>query len=471
MKSCINRIILCVLLVASGVCTSLGAMELWPPDDLFASHIYTLCSPLKSTSRSCCFNYSINLVWINKDFNKEQLFIHPSKDEQSLDRNFLDIIFEWALANKDASVNVWFDSIFITDEAVKNTQLLIEKRWNQKTMAPIFLKDIRSIPKVREYAEVFSNKVTVFFRADLVRVIIALHALFYQDKPTFFVYADLDAKPMTAKELFDAETLQKLKTYGIVLAKGKNPLLPSGGKPAFDVPFENGFQIISNGNAHLLEAMSYILVDLNIERAKNALLGKYFHRGETCPMEDLLPSVYASYPYMFMYWRSLEKRFELTLVVAGKRDYDKKIDGLRPFGLKHQQSRVGLARAINVPRMLKKILSAPAIIYASLAIISKIAHIPGIKKIAHILEINTQSLRLIVVCIFGFLALNKILSILHESITDEIPASDYATPTKEVDIPPSEILTYRDALYEKNHPLHIAYSPEVPYSADDPDTW
>ncbi|MFA6527366.1 MAG: F-box protein [Candidatus Babeliales bacterium] len=45
------------------------------------------CSLIKSIKIESS-NYSINLMWINRSLNEKQLYIHPSKDEASLEYNF-----------------------------------------------------------------------------------------------------------------------------------------------------------------------------------------------------------------------------------------------------------------------------------------------------------------------------------------------------------------------------------------------
>jgi hypothetical protein len=110
--------------------------------------------------------------------------------------------------------------------------------------------------------------------------------------------------------------------------------------------FENGFQMISNDNEHLLEAINWAIIELNIQRAYNALRGQFFSSETRTawygPMQALEEAVYKGYPVMFEYFYSLEgygkfQVFEKRGDGGQKiyRDYDKDNDGLKPFGLKH----------------------------------------------------------------------------------------------------------------------------------------
>ena len=311
--------------------------------------------------------YSINLMWINKSLNKDQLYIHPSKDEKELEKNFLSHIFKWAEANQDGVVNVWFDSAAIPAKAVDNTLILIKNYADKHPkMAPIGLRDVRKLSKVIENPKVFSgdevsiercfgegennycrkfkDRMPVYFRVDLLRPIIALHILSTTKEADYFVYADLDMEPLSQEQLFDDETMVNLGKYGIVMARGGW------------LGFENGFQIISNDNKHLFEAIEWALIQLNIERAYNALKGTFYNVSHTQPrgsMEPLQQVVYDSYLSMFKYFYYLEGYGKLTVpkhipvevklpdgstrseIKTTYRDYDKDKDGLKPFGLEY----------------------------------------------------------------------------------------------------------------------------------------
>lgn len=186
----------------------------------------------------------------------------------------------------------------ISPAAVENTRVLIEAHAQQHTeMAPIVLRDVRTIPKVTQHPKVFSEWVPVYFRVDLLRPIIAMHIL-SNHETNCFVYGDLDMEPLSQEQLFDQDTVYKLERHGFVLA-------------GYRCLVENGFQMISNSNRLLFEAMEWVLVELNIQRAYNALQGRFgSHIEDSCPMACLQEAVFSSYRDMFCYfcvWRALEQ--------------------------------------------------------------------------------------------------------------------------------------------------------------------
>ncbi len=264
------------------------------------------------------------LTKANLDIYKDNLI------KIDLDKNFFNHIYAWAEANQEGVVNVWFDSELVPKNAVSNTQALINDYIDKHPkMAPIRLQDIRKLPCVIDHPKVFSEKIPVYFRVDLLRPIIALYMLSHGT--SFFVHADFDMEPLAQAQLFDTYTMQNLKRYGIVMAYA-------------DGFFENSFQMVSNNNENLITAMEYTVVELNIQRAYNALEGR-FH-GKSSPLGALEQAVYFSYHNMFLYFYYLEKTYQLKIHkrccgIGSDRvfnkddctDYDKEKDGLKPFGL------------------------------------------------------------------------------------------------------------------------------------------
>ncbi|MCF7899118.1 hypothetical protein K9L05_00525 [Candidatus Babeliales bacterium] len=282
----------------------------------------------KRTRQDQEIQYSINLMWVNSRLNPEQKYIFPNTEF------YLNCIFKWAQANSGSIVNLWFDSAMTPIHAIENTAMAIEdyKSFHPE-VAIIRLRDVRTLPKVQEFSEVFSNQIPVYFRVDLLRLIIALHML-QTNEIDYFVYADLDMRPINKEQIFDQVTIQNLLQYGIVMAQFK----------AFH-GFENGFQIISK-NQNLLQAIDFAMIKLNIMRARKALKDGYFpninNRRDPKPMHPIEQIIYDSYPNMFKYFYFLEgygqlKKSALSLEDGKLRtnfiSYDKNIHRLKPFGI------------------------------------------------------------------------------------------------------------------------------------------
>lgn len=265
----------------------------------------------------------------NNNLNKQALDTYKDKLEKAnLYRKFLRYVFGWAKINEGSKVNIWYDSEFTIKKAVENTQKLIRlyAEKNSKS-ASIMLRDVREIPLVNANPEIFNDKINVYFRVDILRPIIALHII--PKETDYFVYSDIDVDPLSKEDLFaDKETLMQLKNYGMLLGRT-----------------ENGFQIIYN-NKKFLNALEYTVVELNIQRAYNALKGKLSgitgYASES-PTEALTEAVYNSYAGMAAYIDDLNKTEPLYVHSDYKKNiynytgvndynrYNKEKDGLGPF--------------------------------------------------------------------------------------------------------------------------------------------
>ena len=251
----------------------------------------------------------INFIWVNKAvLDPDQEYIFP-KDWIEKEKPF-EAIFAWAKVSQGGSINLWYDSALNTQQAVENTRRLIEE--NAQTnpgLALISLRDVREIPILTEHPRVFSDEAPVYFRADLLRPVVALY-LFAKDETDIFVYSDLDVKPMTVEELFDLETIKKLNKYGIVLCSSRDCGTCSW--------YENGFQIICGNKENLLEAMDYMLVQLNC--------GMFYHGRPNFLRQRLTEIVFKSYRLMFAYFYHLEGYGKLMVSPVGcdeEVEYDK----------------------------------------------------------------------------------------------------------------------------------------------------
>ena len=269
--------------------------------------------------------YTINLMWINQELNRDQYYIHPavseddkkegkrtSSDRGDLYKNFLTYALAWAKLNQGGIVNLWFDSATTTKEAVQNTEQVIEIITKDPAVARIVLRDVRKLPEVVKHPEAFSAQIPIFFRADLLRAIAAYNDL-VSGETKCFVYTDLDVEPLSRAQLFDDETCANLKKFATVMAAYGN-----GG-------YENGFQVIGNHNANLLKAMKLFIIDYNIACF-------YQRRGWLTNSN----CVWSSYPHMFEYFYHLENYGTLMVQISKGDDivahekYNENKHGLTP---------------------------------------------------------------------------------------------------------------------------------------------
>ncbi len=266
--------------------------------------------------------YSINLMWINRQLQKDQRYVYPSGGDDG--KKFLNTIVAWAQKNPTSIIHIWFDSSTTTQEAVKNTQEAFNREAAKfgKDVAKLELRDIRDLTVVRNNQDVFSSDIPVYLRADLLRAVLAEEIL-QQDKHFYFVYADFDVKPLSKTELFDTKTLENLKKYHFVMAHENNTL-----------GFENSFQIFTY-DENLLKAANIMLIEANLMRARSFLKqlkgGEGSHSVFSNPKTLKLyaaghqENIFYSYPLMYAYWAQLQN-IESLFLPHSDRPFDPKCD-------------------------------------------------------------------------------------------------------------------------------------------------
>jgi len=285
-------------------------------------------------------DYTLNLQWINIKLNPEQQYIHPSSNSLSIRKNLLLNLYSWARKNPDAQgVVLWYDSQLTPPAAVENTRKIIANDralmhlFKQKT-APILLKDVRQLPEVKANPEAFSEQSPIYYRVDLLRAIAAYNAvqenpppqkpievktsllskakkhlpsvlkesipsINLKKEPYAYVHADIDMTPSEAKEFFDMAR-GNLRRYGMVMAKDQTAY-----------GYENSFQIVSNYNKKLLDAMNYVLIRPSIKKGVKNIPYRYDpeKHGKYFALHEL---VFNRYVDMFRYFMPLEGRHWTT---------------------------------------------------------------------------------------------------------------------------------------------------------------
>lgn len=246
--------------------------------------------------------YSINLMWV-KNKPDGGLYVFPDNGiEESLAK-----VVHWAKKNPSEKVVVWYDGAMVVQKAVPNTYEVLSRIFPQFAKQIIF-NDLRVFPEIKENPKVFSPKIPVYFRVDLLRVIAAYNIIkraAEEGLRYYFVYSDIDVTSMNKDEIFDASTMMDLNKYGIVMAHG--------GYNQYN--FENSFQIWSSTNQDLLVAAKAALIDINIIRAQNILGGGNWINSQPNDASPLEQVVYNSYVPMFHYFYYLQGWIDLSLEI------------------------------------------------------------------------------------------------------------------------------------------------------------
>ncbi len=198
--------------------------------------------------------YCLNFMWINKDkISIKQEFLFG--DYEEFQNKFVIPISRWAKKNSGVSINIWVDGKMATEGAIDRSRIALLSELEETSRGRIHFRDVRSIELVHSNPMVFSEKMPIYFRVDLLRAIAANH-VFSKKENKFFVYGDIDMEPLSGSELFDKRTVDYLNDFGIVMAKKRS-----------DLYFENGFQILNGENSQLLDSHRKVIIDLNIKMA------------------------------------------------------------------------------------------------------------------------------------------------------------------------------------------------------------
>jgi hypothetical protein len=244
--------------------------------------------------------YSVNLLWVNDNDDKaNKPYLCGNANEKEYRDKCLGPALKWRSAlGKEPKIYLWYDSLFTNDAALNKAQ--------QDFGGHVVLRDVRLLDLVKRDPEVFSARVPIYFRVDLLRVILAQESAIKRED-RYIVYADFNVPPLHEAQLFDSETKDLLNLYGLVMAKNENP----------DDKFENGFFILDSENQAMLQASQFGLIDINIERAKEFLRSGYLTKDKAGELGMALcrsrfpEVVWISYPAMFSYYLYLKMAAEI----------------------------------------------------------------------------------------------------------------------------------------------------------------
>ncbi len=242
---------------------------------IFITGFYTSTDSMESPSVQQHFDdnnltYSVNLMWINQSLSQDQKYLCADQTDEGFKMKCLDPIMEWIKkSDEHTPIYFWYDSKHTNENALNNTRVSILKEMTdlKKPHGIIKFQDVRDIEVVRNNEEAFSDKLLVYFRSDLLRVVVG-DELSREKRTRYIVYSDLNIPPLSKEELFyeekgksDKETLKNLEEYGLVLAK--NATWDDSGKN-----YENAFFILDTQNDDMIRAIRVALIDINIDRAR-----------------------------------------------------------------------------------------------------------------------------------------------------------------------------------------------------------
>ncbi len=174
--------------------------------------------PVQSLTGEDIESYSVNLMWINSSKNSGST-IASNRGTSRFNDVVIQPAVKWAKANPQAQVVLWYDSVHTTEEAVANSKKILEEH----KMSNIQLRDVREIPCVKNNPDIFTSEVPIYFRVDLLKLIILLHSIDH-DHCDAAVFSDLevgDQRPnkdrMSKQELFSEHVCKGFSKMGFVV--------------------------------------------------------------------------------------------------------------------------------------------------------------------------------------------------------------------------------------------------------------
>lgn len=157
-------------------------------------------------------DYSINSLWIHRDKVEHDIGHLFGTDDEKLREYVLKPLCDWRQKQPKATINFWYDSATQAGpKQVKETRRIL----NDDLHLNVQLRDIRTIPFVRDHPEMMALSLPVYYRVDLSKALILDHVITH-DKKLYAVVSDADVVAVVKDQLFDAYTVDYLNNFGYI---------------------------------------------------------------------------------------------------------------------------------------------------------------------------------------------------------------------------------------------------------------
>ena len=122
---------------------------------------------------------SINFMWVGNSSANQQFIFPDNRFEESEEG-----LRQWLSFHPDSEFNLYYDSDHVTEEVIQRTYELF----------PYFIfKSIRTLPLVQENAVLFSDAIPLYWRIDILKLIILLYEIDHEDQCSA-LFADFPKK-------------------------------------------------------------------------------------------------------------------------------------------------------------------------------------------------------------------------------------------------------------------------------------
>lgn len=278
-------------------------------------------------------NHTINIMWLNQKASSNQ-YVYPDKVANQIS----DYVSNWTRENPGIEITLWYDSQTTTPEQVSNT----EHAFSNQSGLTLRLHDIRRIPIVRENPDIFSSLIPIYFKIDILKMMICLDQIEKDPKVQYAFFSDIDVEAKPLKSL-----CEEYQDAPFAMNKG-------------DVGTENQFVRINGHDKIMIDTLKHVM-NINLLLAKNTLNHcQELHSGGTRQYnviagglnQTLYDSMKSWVIPLYLVINRLAS-LEVSTAFVNREPhsqscpYDFEKDGYRPFGIDCFSSRAYLRMNIN----------------------------------------------------------------------------------------------------------------------------
>ena len=161
-------------------------------------------------------------MWVNSQKIESSVTIAANLDATNFNCQLIQPVIKWAKANPEAKVYLWYDSAHTTKQAIEDSKSILDEALRREEISNAELKDVREIPCVMNNLDTFTQAIPIYFRVDLLKLIILLDSIEREGFDSA-VFSDLevgDMRPtggrMNKHELFNQNVCNDFERIGFI---------------------------------------------------------------------------------------------------------------------------------------------------------------------------------------------------------------------------------------------------------------
>lgn len=251
-----------------------------------------------------------NVTWFNPKFDPDQTGLFKNGEEARQ----IETLVDWAKQNADLKfpINVWYDSITTSKEALANTQnhLALALKEIQEKTQEIRFRDIWSLDYISKYSSAFDSRQNIYFKSDLARMAILLRYKdsAFEETPRYMVYSDLNIPPISLSAMYTDEKRKRvygplpsniLEEFGFALCQNH-----AGDR---NYAYENAFLILDSQHKIACQSLWFGVLEINRERGE--VFASRWADWQVSTQEKKCQIVFTSFAQMYKYYKYLKGEY------------------------------------------------------------------------------------------------------------------------------------------------------------------